>query len=347
MASQSAHFAPRHMAALGALLVWVSPAFGQGNSGGEDSLVIVQESNGFPGGEQTTQLALQQVSILGGALRVYDPAHDWALFVNLDEQVVREARVSRGQFEQREFAHYQKYRADRAKSLERQKDQFLQMRKRAADRPDELERLDREYTRIGGDPQQPGRIQAHLEQLEDERTVTLRVDHRLQRVRCRHYVIRENAKEHPAFDLWVTEDLSIPVNLLAYYEQLVPFGPEVSAQLTKIRGTLVECVARVDTGTFHKTYVSRLVELRNEDVEPTEVSVPASFERVERHDRDQPQADDSVVCVMTGERLPRSQAKSWTHPRTMRRYWIKDSQQLRALIKLVGKGGTPPYAGGK
>ncbi|MEZ6187002.1 MAG: hypothetical protein R3F62_18585 [Planctomycetota bacterium] len=273
---------------------------------------------------------------------MFDPAHDWALFVSLGDEVVREARVSKGQFEQRPFSHYQKYRDDRVRSLSRQRDQFVQMRERAEG--DEGERLDREYARIGGDPQEPGRIVAHLEESGEERTVALRVDHRLRRVRCRRLVIRENEKEHPAFDLWVTDDLQIPVNLLDYYEQLVPFGPEVSAQLAKVRGTLVECEARVDTGTFHKTYVSRLVELRHEAVDPAEVHVPASFERVERRDRDEPSADDTVICVMTGEQVARAQAKSWTNPRTLKRYWIKDSRQLRELIKLVGKGGTPPYA---
>ncbi|MCA8923256.1 MAG: hypothetical protein KDD82_15680 [Planctomycetes bacterium] len=332
------------MAALGAVLATVSPAYAEGESAGEGSIVLVQESNGFPGGEQTTQLALQQVTICGDALRVFDPVHDWALFVDLGEQVVREARVTRAEFEARPFAHYQKYRADRVRSLERQRDQFVQMREKVEDDPSARERLEREYARIGGDPAEPGRIRASLERQDEEREVTLRIDHRLRRVRCTRYVIRENAKQQPAFDLWITEDVQIPVNLLDYYEQLVPFGPEVSAELAKVKGTLVECLARVDTGTFHKTYVSKLVELRHEPVDPAEVAVPASFEQVERSADSAAEEDPMVTCVMTGERIPRAEAKSWTHPRTMRRYWIKDSQQLRALIKLAGKGGTPPYA---
>jgi hypothetical protein len=86
-----------------ALLALTSPA-----PAAPESVVLVQESNGFPGGEKSGKTSRQEVAIQGPRLRVLDRRHRWALFIDLDERKVREASVDTKEYTERDFSHYER-----------------------------------------------------------------------------------------------------------------------------------------------------------------------------------------------------------------------------------------------
>lgn len=308
------------------------------------SVVLVQESNGFPGGEKARMLSRQKVSVLDGRLRVLDPNNGWALFVSLPERLVREASLVRGEYEERGFEHYERYREDLARSRERAKQQFLRMRERAAGDPAKLAELNEEYRKSGGDPSAPGRLVATLEHKpEDQRRAKLLVDLEPREVTLEHYLVRENQQDHPTLDLWVAPELDLGVDLLAFWQALVPFAPEVSQKLGQIKGGVVSLEATVDTGTFRRSFRSRVLEVRTptvEKVQPEDLRLPARWKKVDP--KTQPEAE-SHVCVMSGERLPASELERFQQRPGARVYWVK--KQLRGeLIKLLARKGTPPHA---
>lgn len=317
---------------------------GQGPPRGQ--VMIVQESNGFPGGEQSTELSRQKVTIIGDRLRVLDEAHGWALFVSLPERTVQEASVPNRQYVQRDFSYYEKYRTDRQKALREQAAEFTQQRARVKDDANELRGLETEYTRIGGDARNPGAITARLEHFpQDQRKTTLLVDREQREVTLEHYKVRENNGVDPVFDLWITRDLRLPVDILAFWRALGTFAPEVSAKLQQIPGIVIECNAVLDTGTFKRRFQSRVLELRTDDpsLRPESVTLPSSFTKIEpgaasAADPAQPQ----VWCVMTGRMLEPGREVEFVAP-NRRRYHVADAQQRVALIKLLGEGKEPPF----
>jgi hypothetical protein len=311
-------------------------------------VLIVQESNGFPGGEQSTELSRQKVTIIGDRLRVLDEAHGWALFVSLPERVVQEASVPNRQYVQRDFAYYEKYRTDRQKALREQAAEFTQQRARLKDNAVEVRSLETEYTRIGGDPRNPGAVTARLEHFpQDQRKAMLLVDREQREVTLEHYKVRENNGVDPVFDLWITRDLRLPVDILAFWRALGTFAPEVSAKLQQIPGIVIECNAVLDTGTFKRRFQSRVLELRTDDpsITPTAVTLPAGFNEIKPGDVPADPAQPQVWCVMTGRMLEPGREVEFVAP-NRRRYHVADAQQRVALIKLLGEGKEPPYLRG-
>jgi hypothetical protein len=304
-------------------------------------VIVIQESNGFPGGEEATRLSRQQVSFRGGRLRVFDPTHLWALYVSLGDETVQEASLAAKQYVERPFTYYDKYRQDRIRSLKAQTTEYLRLRDRIDDE-EQLLALRNDYRKVGGNPENPGQIEAKLyPYANDTKTVTILVDREPREITVEHLVIRENDKDVAAFDLWVTKDLELPVDLLDFYRELVPFGPEVNEQLAKIEGTLIECQAAVDTGTFHRTFRSKVVEIRLEQpLSDADVRVPPGWEQVDRQQKRGSSADE-VTCALDGKLVPKSEARSYRDPRDGRRYHVCDSSERRELIKLLGKGQRP------
>jgi hypothetical protein len=309
------------------------------------SVVIVQESNGFPGGEKARLLSRQKVSVLDGRLRVLDPNNGWALFVSLPERLVREASLGRGEYEERGFEHYERYRDDLQRSREKAKEQFLRLRGRASGDAAKLAEIEAEYRKAGGDPAEPGRLQVTIEhRAADQRKETVLVDLEPREVTLEHYLVRENQQEHPTLDLWVAPGLDLGVDLLAFWRALVPFPPEVSAKMGEIRGGVLHLEATVDTGTFRRGFRTRILELRTpacEQVVADELRLPARWKKIDP--KAAREAAESHVCVMTGERLALAELARFDDPATRRTYWVK--KELRGeLIKLLAKRGRPPHA---
>ncbi|RMG08069.1 MAG: hypothetical protein D6731_22530 [Planctomycetota bacterium] len=251
-------------------------------------MVLLQESNGFPGAESSSPLSLQQVAIAGDRVRVLDPGHGWALFIDLAERKVREASVPSKEYVERDFRHYERYREKRARNLAAQAEEWLRLKERLEERGD-AERLRahvEEYRRLGGDPEHPGRIVARLEhRAQDRRKRSVRVGRERREVVVEHYLIRENQAKQPVFDLWVTEELQLPVDVLRYYRELGTFSPEVTAKLQEVPGTILECVARLDTGTLRRSFRSRVLEVRAGEPVAGSMTVPAGWTRRQPEER--------------------------------------------------------------
>ncbi len=294
--------------------------------------VFVQESNGFPGAERSGGLARQDVAVVGGKLRILDREHAWALFVDLDQRKVREADVSAQEYVERPFEHYTKYREQREQNLENQRAEFVRMRERVEDEPADLRKLIDAYRRAGGDPDHPGRIVARLQHYpQDQKKVPLWVDGVEREVTLEHYVIRENQADVPVFDLWVTRDVELPVDLLRFYRELGTFSEAVSKRLQEIEGTIVGCTAVLDTGTLKRTFRTRVLEIRNEAPSGSMV-VPASWTKV---DPDAKPADaPKVSCAVCQKAIDPKAAVTFREPWGERRiHYLCSAKHRQDLVR--------------
>lgn len=229
------------------------------------AVVIVQESNGFPGGERATRLAPQRVTVQGPHLRVLDPTHGYALYVDLAQKEVFEVDVSGKEYVHRPFSYYEKYRDQRTQTLADQKNEFVRGLKRREGDVGETRAWKNEYRKIGGDPESPGKLVARLQHYVNEsKKITILVDREPKEVRVEHYVIRENQADRPIFDLWVTRDVELPVDLFRFYRELGTFSKPVTDKLLELKGTIVHCDAVLDTGTFFRVFKTRVKEIRHE-----------------------------------------------------------------------------------
>jgi hypothetical protein len=305
-----------------------------------ESVVLIQESNGFPGGEKTSRAVRQQIVIDGPKLRVLDPVHMWALFIDLDERKVREAAVDRRTYIERDFEFYEKYRRERQKNLAAQAEEWLRLKNRLDPRKDRarLRRHIDEYTRLGGDPQDPGKIEAKLQYYpQDRRTSALRVGREVREIVLEHYVIRENQAARPIFDLWITHNVDLPVDTMRFYRELGTFSPEVTAQLQKVPGTIIQCTAQLDTGTLHKTFRSRVLEVRPGEATPGSLTIPQGWSQ------EDPDAQRAVVvkaaaprtCAICSKEIEEGKAFKYRHPRTHKLLHTCSKKHRIALIKRV------------
>lgn len=311
--------------------------------------VVIQESNGFPGGDKATEggkLVRQKVTVIDGRLRVLDEAHRWALFVSIPERTVQEVAVDRREYVERDFDFYAKYRDTRAKALRDQAKEFTDQRDRARG-PAEVRELEQEYTREGGDPRNPGAIVAKFQTLPgDARKATLVVDGRPLEVTLEHVLIRENQAAVPVFDLWVTKDVRLPINVFAFWNALGTFAPEITRALLQVQGTIVECKAVLDTGTFQRRFESRVLEVRTSDpgLTPADVSLPPGrFTKVDPKAAEaEADAPEQVLCVMTGRLIPAEDAGNVT-AKDGREHWVDGRERGRARA-LVDEGKPLPFA---
>jgi len=226
------------------------------------SVVLIQESNGFPGGEKkAAKLARQEVWIEGAQLRIFDRANFYGMFIDLDKKLVDEVSFSTKEYHERPFAYYGKYRRQREAALKGQKEEFIRGAKRREGK--DLAAWRKEYRQIGGDPDKPGRLRASLEHLKaDSKTIEILVDREPKQVKVEHYLIRENQAKKPIFDLWITTDVKLPVDLFRFYTELGTFSQPVTQKLLGLKGTIVQCDAVLDTGSFYRMFRTRIKEVR-------------------------------------------------------------------------------------
>ena len=306
------------------------PASGVGAQASAPHVIVIQESNGFPGAEEATQLSRQKVTVQGPRMQVLDPQHLWALFIDLEEHMVREADVAQKQYVERPFAYYEKYRAERQKNLADQKAEFLRLQERVEDDRSQLRQVRDQYRRMGGDPDQPGRLVARLQHYpQDRKVVVIEVNGQQRPVGVEHYVIRENQADRPVFDLWVTRDLDLPVDLLRFYRELGTFSQPVSEKLQQLRGTIVDLTAVLDTGSFSKTFRSRVLEIRTDEAPSGTLTVPAGWEQRDPNEEAPRAAAQPVPCAVCRKQLPADEAVEWREPWGERRTFATCSEEHR------------------
>jgi len=316
----------------------------ESDPGAAKQVIIVQESNGFPGGEQTSRLARQRVAVRGDRLRVLDLENQWVLWVDLEGRTVSEGEPRSRQYVERSFDELAKYRDQRERSLAGARDEFQRMKARVGDDPQELRELVDAYRRAGGDPDQPGRIVARLQHYpQDRKQATVLVDDAEREVTLEHYVIRENQADVPIFDLWVTRDVAVPVDVFRFYRELGTFSAPVSARLREIEGTIVGCTAVLDTGSLKKTFRSRVVEIRTREAPTGPLAVPASW-TVRTDDGGGEQADDAVPCAVCQKPVAKDAAHVFREPWGQRRtFHLCSGEHRRDLVRRLAaeqrKGG--------
>jgi hypothetical protein len=201
---------------------------------------------------------------------------------------------------------------------------------------------------MGGDPRAPGHIAARIEFFpSDRRTATILVNRASREVTLDHYRVRENNASDPVFDLWTTKDITLPVNILSFWQALGTFAPEVSQRLAQVQGTVIECTAVLDTGTFKRRFQSHVLEVRTEDVGlvADSVSVPSSFEKVDAPTGPVEAAAPREWDMMTGRPLDPEHVVVFIGP-DRRRYTVADADERAALIRLLGQGQRPPFLDG-
>ncbi|MGE0707085.1 MAG: hypothetical protein AB7N76_02150 [Planctomycetota bacterium] len=297
------------------------------------SVVIVQDSNGFPGGEKATALAPQKVHITGPNLAVLDPVHGYGLYVDLKKREVFEVDVHSKEYVRREFDYYKKYRDQRNKALADQRDEFARALKRLDD-PQKIRELKNEYRKIGGDPENPGNITARLNHFPgDAKQVSVLVDRAEKTVKVEHYIIREN--QGPAiFDLWITRDVEVPVDLFRFYRELGTFSAPVTEKLLELKGTIIQCEATLDTGTFNRTFKTRVTEIRHEKPSPAPVFVPVPPWK--EHKEDGPTTAPAVVihCATCGKVIDAKNPLTFREPWGQRRTFpVCSAECRRELVK--------------
>lgn len=304
------------------------------------SAIVIQESNGFPGGEKTNKKAVQKVTIVDGRLRVLDEENRWALFVSIDDKKVQEVSVDSREFVERDFAFYAKYRAGRAKAIQDQADEFTREKTRleeAGGKDTQIRELIQEYTREGGDPAKPGSIQGKFQHIpQDTRKTTILVDGVPTEVTLDHILIRENQGARPVFDLWVTKNVQLPINVFAFWNAIGTFSPQITQAVLQVQGTVIECKAVLDTGTFTRTFESKVLEIRTKDPGMTlaDVTLPAGrFTKVAGQGVQGPTPDagppEEAISVVTGKPLDPENALSWLNTKTGRLYWVADMAERR------------------
>jgi hypothetical protein len=317
--------------------------------------VLIQESNGFPGAEQSSDdLSLQRVTIRQGELRLLDERHMWAMFVDMSDEKVRETwSVRDRQYVERDFAYYDDYRARRERKHQQLANAFQQGMENAQNQAARGQ-LRQAFQQMGGDPDQPGRLVAHLERPGETEQVTILVDRVPTEVTIERYLIRENQADHVAFDLWTTEDVALPVDVLAFYRTLGTFGPAVDARLEQVPGTLIRCTARLDLGDdmSSKTFVSTVLEVRmQERVRAPDVRVPSDWTLVDPEELEaQANQGRTMRCAICGGEVNQEAADAyrWNHPTTSLRVYA-DSSEHRAEIlgqaaRAQGDGSLPALA---
>lgn len=315
------------------------PAFAQAAG----TAIVIQESNGFPGSEKTNRLARQRVTVQGNHMQVLDRAHAWAMFVDLDKRLVQEVVDLPGKkYVQRPFAAFKKYRDQRIKTLDDQKDEFVRGLKRRKGDVEQTRRWKNEYRKIGGDPEAPGKIVARLQHYPgDTKAITIRINGIETKVKIQHYVIRENQANRPVFDLWVTEDVKVPVDLFRFYRELGTFSAQVSKKLQKLKGkTIIDCTAVLDTGSMSKTFRSRVLEVRTTEVPLVAPVLPAGFVRVAPNAKPKPKAV-TRTCAVCKTTIKEGQEVRFREPWSPRRtHYTCSSAHRKQLIQELVKRRT-------
>ena len=308
------------------------------------SNVLIQESNGFPGGEKkSAEPSRQEVWIEGDRLRIFDRANSYAMFIDLEAKQVIEADFFRKVYYERPFSYYEKYRHEREQALADQKAEFVRGVERRSG--DELKAWREEYRKIGGDPDQPGRLRATLEHIPaDRKTIEVLVDREARQVTVEHYRIRENQAERPIFDVWTTTDIELSTDLFRFYRAVGTFSAPVTQELIALKGTILSCDAVLDAGSFHRMFQSSIQEVRSgrgagsirfetEKMRAAEWRTEAEWEaKKQADDAERRAAQPKPVCATCGKEISGEPTK-FKSPWGSEIYLLDSTECRAALVK--------------
>jgi hypothetical protein len=260
-------------------------------------LVVLQESNGFPGA-QGSESARQKVLVAKNDLRVLDERHSWALYVRLNQKVVQEAYAKPaggGQYVERPLSFYQKIRADREATRAQKVDDYLKEVKKAPQDEAKLKKV-LESMGLRADKQTVARLEAFP---EETKKVSLVIDGKKRDVKVEHFVVREN--EGPAiFDVWMAPELGRPESVFTFYREIGTFSDAVVAKVLELKGFPIEVTAVVDDGNNKQSIHSRVFEIREEAVTPDAYDVPKGWEKTEGKDPALGGGDKQEKCAVCG-----------------------------------------------
>jgi len=291
----TARAAPAWPLAAAALLALAAAAPGQegGAAAPPRAVELVVDSNGFPGVDRD-EASRQVVLTDGRRLRALDPAARRGVYVSLAERLVSEVDLARRELVLHPFEEYEALRRKRERTRAVQLEQF---RTHAARADAEGRReLEAELRDLGLRPD--GAVEARVERPGETREVVLDVDGAPRAVALRRVRIRENEAARPVLDLWVTDDVELPVDLLAFYRELGLFSAPVAARLREVRSAVVDATVVLDDGSFRRTTRSVVRAVRTDPpCEPADLIPPPGLTEV---DPDAPRPQVEASCHRCG-----------------------------------------------
>lgn len=301
-------------------------------------LVIIQDSNGFPGGGQVEE-ARQRVFLGEDRLRVLDEQHGWALYVLRDKKLVREASVGDRTFVEKPFSDYQKIRQEREATRTGKVAEYQKEREKAKT---DAARVDLKKTIEGMGLREDGKTLARTEHFNEWRNVSVIVGGVRKELKAEHVIVREN-EGPPVFDLWTVPEMARPEGLYRFYNEIGTFSEPVIAEVMKLPGFPVEISATIDDGNNHKTLHSKVIEIRDQVTAPADYEIPAGWKQV------QPQQTAlapavATKCAVCGKSIvPGSDDGStlWRNPFDGRPYPVCSDEHRREMIKRVARGDSP------
>jgi hypothetical protein len=135
----------------------------------------------------------------------------------------------------------------------------------------------------------------------------------------------------------VTEDVALPVDMFRYYRELGTFSQEVSQRLQEVPGTIVECVAVVDTGSLYRKFQTRVLEIRTQEKPRGPMGPPPDWEEVEKFDSSQEEpVAKKVRCALEGcdKEIDPDTALRFREPWGSRRvHYVCSPEHRRQLIR--------------
>jgi hypothetical protein len=300
-------------------------------------LVILQESNGFPGAQEGDS-ARQKVMIAEDRMKVLDQAHGWALYVRLDNKKVDEAWALERGYIEKPLSFYAHIRDDREKKRAEHLAEYKKQIERAKD-DSERRMLKQELEKMG--LREDGTTKARIEPFPDEKKkVTLIVDNKQQEVELEHYKVRENEGEHEIFDVWVAPSIPRPVSIFTFYKEIGTFSDPVVAEVMKLPGFPVEIAARVDDGNNAKVLHSKVHEIRNEGVAAVEYDLPAGWAPIPEKPTGPQPAAKQVPCAICGKLCTPGEggASTFISPFTREAFPVcSDEHRAQIIHKLAPK----------
>jgi hypothetical protein len=295
-------------------------------------LVLIQDSNGFPGSGDAEEVARQKVTIGSEKLKVLDEHHGWALFVRLDEKKVREAWSTEKSFVEKPLSFYEGIRNAR-ENTRREKVAEFKKAIDAAKTEQEKRQLKADLDRMGlrEDLDTVARVDHFA---DDAKKMSVVVNNEKKDWKVEHYVVREN-EGPPIFDLWIAPGIGRPDSVFKFYREIGTFSPQVVAKVMSLDGFPLEVTATVDDGNNKKTLHSRILEIRDEKTDPVEYDMPAGWKLVEG--RTSPLAPVAKMkCAICGkECAPGSGDGSflWRHPYTGQKYPVCSEKCRHDIIQ--------------
>lgn len=287
-------------------------------------VLLKAQSNGFPGATGSEASTIN-IALRGRAMRVINAVNGQVVLIDLERGDFREFSAWHKVYEKRPIASFQVHRDKR--EAERKKQVELVQSMTGAEREEALKSLTRRGIRLDGV------INASTEVTSQTRAFEVVVDGRLRKLEAKLIKVRENEAIDPVFELWVSEDLELGADLLAFY-QLGTFSEAVVKELGKVKGTALRINARLDSGSLNKQIYCELRAVETEALAAWNFDTPSRFKEVpdlakfydEEAQRRKEAESGALLCDDCGEAIKdKSTMQTWAPP-GKRRFYFHDAK---------------------